>query len=776
MNYPSCQKFVLKLCRSWLKSWSLPYLLALLAWACCQNALADRPVTSPEKYTIDLHHTSWTTKEGAPAYIIGITQTADGWLWLAASNGLFRFDGVTFERFHATEGKLLSNNLWAMRVLSSGALWIGYRSGGASEIKEGKIKNFGASDGLPSASVADFEEDAAGRLWVATSRGMLVFDGKRWSKPDPAIDAPRTYCTLLSDHQHTLWAQCEDGAYELAAGDHHFVKRPAPEGIGRLFQDRDKTVWSVGGSKGAVTALAGPGLDTPAPLWPAPRAGGGTMLFDRDGEHVWMSRSDGVARVNSTGVVEEFGTTEGLSGTAVNFILQDREGNVWVGTENGLDRFRRQALSGVLLPQVYSDSTPIAAAAEGALWVGKTLLNKPDRAAFSRIPLGASDNSDTVSVMWSESPDSVWIAARDGLWHQQGNNSERIALPEGVVPSLNIYAMVRDRAGDLWISVRSRGVFRRHNGVWEADSRFKDFTPVKWMYLDAQGRIWFTGSGSRIACLADGKLSFFGASEGLEAGSVLQIMQIDSHIWVGGENGLFYLDGTRFQHVLGTEDEGLYGISGMMYVRGKLWLNGMGGITSLDGSELKRAISDAGYRVRYSRFDHRDGLRGSATQSAPLPSAIAGSDGKLWFATTAGIFWMNPVDTVKNILPPPVYIRGIISAGTLYPVDGKSVPRIAPRPARIQINYTALSLTMPERMKFLYRLDGVDNEWQDGGTLRSTTYTDLGPGAYRFRVKAANNDGVWSTDEAVVNFYVEPTLYQTMWFRLMCGIVVGLSL
>jgi signal transduction histidine kinase/ligand-binding sensor domain-containing protein len=744
--------------------------------AACAMLLAYSATAAALPLPIDVHHTSWTAKDGAPPYIIAMTQTPDGWLWLAASSGLYRFDGVSFERFDSKGQRLPSNNLWGMRLLDSGALWIGYRHGGASVWHSGKVRNYGLEDGLPPSSSVDFEEDAAGRLWLATARGLWLFDGKRWAQADARFQAPTSMCTFLRDRQRNLWAQCESGAYELAAGASAFVRLAGPVGVGRLALGPDGTVWSVGGPKAEVVALGGPGVGKPRPDWPAPRYAGGTMLFERDGRHLWVVGDGGVTRTGPEGTSATFGMAQGLSGAVPNFVLQDREGNVWIGTENGLDRFRPQILSGVALPQVHGDSAAIAAAPRGGLWVGDTLLAEPGRPALATLPQESTAEGDEVTVLWREAPDSLWTATRSGLWHEQGGRRERLPLPDQLPPQAHIFSVARDRAGDVWISVRGQGIYQRHDGVWLRPAGVPESTRANLLYRDAGGRMWLGQGTKGLAMLADGKLRQFGAADGMQVGIALQILQVGKDVLVSGENGLFRFDGARFHRLTGVGEDGLYGVSGMLYARGALWMNGIAGITAIDGAELDHAARDPAYRVRFSRLDHKDGLHGVATQSAPLPSAVAGSDGKLWFATTAGVFWLDPSATRKNTLPPPVVIRRITAGGAAYALDDGAPPRLPPHPSRVGIDYTALSLTMPERMRFRYRLEGVDADWQEAGASRSTAYTDLPPGDYRFEVQATNNDGVWSTAPAAARFVVEPAPYQTDWFRALCVTLFGMAL
>jgi signal transduction histidine kinase len=494
------------------------------------------------------------------------------------------------------------------------------------------------------------------------------------------------------------------------------------------------------------------------------------MLFDRDGEHLWITRADGLIRTGADGSNEVFGVVHGLSGAIPNSILQDKEGNIWVGTENGLDRFRRNALSGVALPQIYGDSPALAAGENGALWVGKTFLAKPAKEAFASIPRESGE--DTVTALWQEAPDSVWIGAKDGLFHQRGLVREKIALPPEV-RSPRIHGIVRDAEGALWISVSMVGVYRLRDGVWEAGGGFPELKRrVLWMHADRDGRMWFACRGNKVLMLDRGKLRQYGVEEGLQVGSALQISGSGNDIWVGGENGLFHFDGQKFIPILGIGDDSMLGVSGILEFDGALWLNGAAGITSIAMGELRRAQREPGYRVQFHRLDHKDGLRGVATQSEPLPSAVVGSDGVLWFSTTAGVFWLNPSTVPRNLLPPPVYVRRVTTEHAAFPFVAGTVARLPPHPGRIQIDYTALGLTMPERMRFSYQLDGVDGGWQDGDASRMATYTDLGPGEYRFRVRAANNDGVWNEEGAVMQFYLAPAFYQTLWFRMLMALLI----
>lgn len=183
---------------------------------------------------------------------------------------------------------------------------------------------------------------------------------------------------------------------------------------------------------------------------------------------------------------------------------------------------------------------------------------------------------------------------------------------------------------------------------------------------------------------------------------------------------------------------------------------------------------DHGHEVDFERFDAHDGLLGAASQLRPMPSLVLGDDGLLWMATANRINWIDPSRIVRNPVPPPVLVQDLAIGEQRYrPLPGLELPKST---NNLRIDYTALSLGVPERVRFRYRLDGVDSDWQDPGTRRQAFYTNLDPGHYRFRVMAANEDGVWNQQEAQLAFTIPPTFIETLWFKLLCAIAAGLLL
>ena len=196
-----------------------------------------------------------------------------------------------------------------------------------------------------------------------------------------------------------------------------------------------------------------------------------------------------------------------------------------------------------------------------------------------------------------------------------------------------------------------------------------------------------------------------------------------------------------------------------------LWLNADARIVHLPQSEIDRLLSDPGHPVAFDTFDLISDLPEPLQDHQLGETVIEDRNGTLWFVTHHRVVRLDPGRIRRNALPPPVVVRTLTADDRTYPARGDvQVPALT---RSIRIDYTALSLTIPERVRFRYRLEGWETEWHDVGQRRAAFYTDLKPGTYSFRVLASNNDGVWNETGAVLAFTVLPAWYQTSWFRVL---------
>lgn len=723
---------------------------------------------------IDLHHASWTARDGAPQMVITIAQTADGWLWLGGATGLFRFDGVRFERYVPPGAPLPANGISILNALPSGALWIGYRFGGASVRDQGRLRHYDERDGLPAHSaVWGLEQDGAGRMWAATSAGMYRLERGRWLAADPAWLLPRTgYKTLMRDRQGILWAQGNEGVYSLAAGATRFVKSVPGTGTGVLFDVPDGSIWSWDGLHNRLNRLTPPLNGARARRWDV-HGDVSSMLFDRAGD-LWVGRQERL-EYHTVGAVAATGTQRGLSGSGVAALFEDREGNIWASTSNGIDRFRAKRVAQV--PLAHNPGThALAADDDGGAWVGRHHVARPGANAPPATALWPASPlawRNVVTCSYRDPDGTLWTGGYGGLWRKRGGDIRAVALPPGV-DGVVINSMARDRAGGLWVALAQRGLYRRApDGAWERKdgvAGLPDETPRTMAHDEAAG-LWLGYPRGRLLHLEDGLWRRYGPENGVGVGMVMALHLRGGHVWAGGENGLALRQDDRFIAVGGVGGQAFEGISGIVELDdGDLWLNAAAGLFRVPAAEIARLRATPAYRVRYERLDSLDGLEGSAPVLLPTPSLILATDRHLWLTTTTGVFRLDPARGPAPGPPPPVLIRAIGATGMARPALAGM--ELAPGTRILQVEYTALALAMPERVRFRYRLDGVDQAWQDAGTRRTAYYSNVGPGRYRFAVMASAADAQWSGEPATLDFSIAPTATESWWFKGLCALVL----
>lgn len=742
---------------------------------CGQPGAAE--VTYP---IITLRHTAWTAQEGAPGRVSSMAQTPDGWLWFATTRGLFRFDGVSFEKYQRSDQPLTSTNVAMLGTLPSGALWIGYRFGGLSLLEHGKITHFGPKQGLMRAVVKGVVEDRDKGVWIGTTSGMLYRPaGAAVWQPyvmDGVSAAPRVISMLLDD-DGTLWVRTLEATLARRRGETAFRRVADGGSYGQLSKAPDGSVWMCDLDRAGIQMLRPPSHGA-APQFPGLPASS-YLLFDREG-NAWVAptREYGIMRIERDGKTDratKLDEPQGLTGT-VNSVLLDLEGNVWIGTGKGVDRFRPTRMKAVETPDYLADGRPMAAGPDGSLRIDRYIIEHPGQAGQSIKPIGPPETAQNiVTNVYSDPDGSFWVGGLSGVAHIVDGKRIDIDPPVPGPKTATIAGIVKDRKGALWV-LRGRP-YRYANGVWAQGgdiAALREFF-ANGLLCDSRGRIWFGGLAGSIAILDGDQVTMLGAADGLTLGSIKHIVERDGQFWIGGENGVARYDGKHFFNLAGEGNEPFSGASGLVFdATGALWINGLDGISGVAKAELDQALRDASHRVNFERYDFLDGLNGTPSQFAQTPTALMGSDGKMWFSTTYGIYHLDPYHITRNRHVPTVLVRSLRAGATVFDTSTTSTaPTLPPGTTAAQIDYTALSLTMPERVRFRYRLDGVDSAWQDPGRRRSAFYTGLAPGNYHFHVIGSNNDGVWNQTGAGLDFTILPTFSQTIWFKLLCALAAG---
>jgi signal transduction histidine kinase/ligand-binding sensor domain-containing protein len=719
-----------------------------------------------------LVYTGWTAREGAPTGIAGIAQTPDGWIWIGSSAGLYRFDGVRFVRASGPEGPL-SAGISIIGVLRDGTLWVGYRYGGASLLRDGRMRHFSPGDpATPPGTVYGMEQDGSGRTWLATSRGLYYLDGQ-WKPADAALGVPaQRIMQLLLDRRGVLWLRGERHIYKLAPGAGQVQQASALKDIslGALAQHPDGSVWAVSVDAPGLYMLAPP--DRGAPLRWAPDIRSGVLAFDHQG-YAWVDGPEGLARIGHDGTPAPQRRRPFERGTGYDFanvVFEDREHNVWVGNENGLNRFQQARFRALALPAYErAAARAVAGGPGGSAWVDNMVLDAPGGTPRPFMP-GPPVN-DRITVLHRGRGGVVWIGRYNNtLQRLDAGGVRTIGAPPGLARRGAVYALAEDGNGALWVSLGRSGLYTWRDGTWLAGGGVPALAAfaASTLAADSQGRIWLGAVDNQLAVAQGPALQRYGRADGLAVGTVTQILPLGAGAWIGGENGLAHFDGKRFASILGAKGEPFAGITGLAFARdGTLWINGGDGISGIAPDQLDQAVRTPGYRVRFSRYDYRDGLVGTTSAILPVPSVSRSDDGTLWFSITGGVYTFNPSSLAGNPLVPPVAITGLkVGEVLLAPAAGM---RLAPGTRELQVEFTALSFQEPGRMAFRYRLAGVDRDWRDSDGQRAAAYTNLGPGNYRFDVVASNNDGVWNTRGASLSFAIAPRPTETAWFKALCA-------
>ena len=729
-------------------------------------------------------HESWTFKEGAPESVEALAQTADGYLWLGTPSGLFRCDGIRFELFRSPFGvQLPSTNVSALFAPVTGGLWIGYRFGGFSFLKNGKLTNF-LELPAPTGTVQGFAQDRHGILWAATMGGVWRFDGSRWQQ-NPAEWNPQLQAAQVGfDRDGILWVLTYSKGLEfgrqlfyLLPDGREFDKAGDNLHVVGFTWDADYTVLTthekMPGEPGSGVELA-----SSLPAYPILKKNSDQILDRAHG--IWLVLGDGVVLRHADGEpLAEIVTKASRSNSQVYDIdpyayarLIDHEGSVWMGDPNGVHRFSYSPLTQPQLPKSDRAYFTVAADEGGVVWISNGSGN--GSSTLYHVAHGKADfqrEQGGLTTFAYGAPDKTfWFGGEGGLSHMVNGHLTRVELPPEMADKAPaLLSITQDGLGGMWVSFGRAGLYRLKDGVWTKKGGHSDLTSGSLIaFTDNAGRVWFGFPKNRVEVLDRDGVQEFGPRDGVQVGNVLAIYGRGSEIWIGGEFGLQQFEHGRFHAIRSVDHEWLRGISGIVETaNGDLWLNGLGGIMHVRRAEIAEALKNPAYEVSAERFGRREGLPGLPSQLGKMPTAIEGTDGRLWFTVYNGVVWLDPARASNRLAPPPVTIQSVSADDRGYGID--SPIRLPAHTASVQISYAAISLSDPEAIRFRYKLRETDKDWHEAPLSNSVSYRNLPPGSYHFVVNASDTNGLWSDNSATAEFTILPAFYQTNWFRALCA-------
>lgn len=735
----------------------------------------------------DYVHTLWMQRDGAPADVHAIAQTADGWLWLGTSTGLYRFDGVSFERrllFPASSSA--SQAVGLLDATRSGNLWVALATGDAVELPRGDQDHPYHAPGLPADIPIDaLCEDADRHVWALAGDELYRFDGARWQHVSRTAaglhDAPLD--DLLVDTQGTLWIPSNETLFRLHKGQTRFEKIGTPFPRGKkidIWTSNDGSFWLH--KDRVFTHLDIPGGPAPGNLshLDLPQNSSARIL-DRQG-NMWridcgealVCRYADATQAQKPLTYDDFFADKLtlrdniLSGLSMT-VMVDHNNDVWVGTKLGLDRFRAPIATVEHFPQalIYFALVP---GQNGALWVGTASEGYKDRwwrIAGATPPQPWGEFKADATVAYRDTDGSILIGGTAGLWRFRNGAFEPIAIPPAM-QGKKIQSIARDGEGRLWIGFRSEPVYQLADHGWlrKGDIHELPDAPPLFAVRDKDGSLWFGYAQNRVSHLRGTHVSTYSSRDGLQTGTVTAIWPGDPML-VGGERGLAAFDGKRFHMLQLNAPDVLSGVTGLVLAKdGHYWLNTQAGAVRIAAQDLLHAASEPAFKMPFRLIDTMNGLPGGSQQVRPLPTLVEGTDGRLWFAQADGLAWIDPLQLDDKPAMPQAVIRGLVVKNQSVPLS--SHIHLPAGTQAFRVLYTALNAPMPKRVEFRYRLKELGADWQLAETDRIANFTNLRPGDYHFEVEAAAGGGQWMTPAASLHLVIAPTFFQTVWFNLLC--------
>jgi signal transduction histidine kinase/ligand-binding sensor domain-containing protein/CheY-like chemotaxis protein/HPt (histidine-containing phosphotransfer) domain-containing protein len=771
-------------------------LVLLIVFLLTSGVNAAAPLSDPE-YLID----NWETDQGLPQNsATAIVQTPDGYLWFGTFNGLVRFDGVQFTVFDCSNTpELPGTEVVNLHLDRSNRLWVS-TSLGIAYVKDGKWKAFSRAQGWVGDFVRHFAESATGDLYLTTFNcKFLHFLGDGFEElPVPPGVLSRLLVPVV-DEQGTVWAvtgefisHYHDGRWQFITNETRGEAQAVAAGPAR-----DGGFWVLTRERIRKYRRGKLVFDRPGPsegltVWKA---------YEDSAGAVWFCCNDsGLHRFTTDGHWRNFTKQTSLGCDSVRCIFEDRENNLWVGTDGaGLYRFHRRIFRNWAIREGLPERivNTVTGDAQGRIVVGlhghgiaelkDGAISRPQATA----PLGGPVQPFVNSVL-IDSKKRLWVGGLgDGLLLLDEKGSRKFdAADMGLDPGdLHVFSLFEDSRSRIWIGT-DRGLTRYNQ------SGFKTFSlpvvsPLHSIRCIAEdrrtGMIWAGHHAGGLYMVTEDGLRVVSSGDALSISERIASLYVsaDGTLWIGTEDkGLICRTPGSFKRI--GEAEGLPARQIGTILEdgaGHIWLGSNRGVLRLRRDDIEAVVSGRRTKLDCLTFGPEDGLATRECTIGMQPTSLRDNKGKLWFTTAKGLAMVDPDNLRLNPLPPPVAIHEVW-------VDGRLAARLEPLhtsldsatlsvavPAgsrRIDIHYAGLSLSAPAKMHFRFLLDGLDANWVDVGNRRVAYLQDLSPGEYKFRVQAANNDGVWNEEGATITLTVLPFAWQTLWFKAV-GVFVGIG-
>lgn len=748
----------------------------LAAWILAVLTIQTGHAIDPHRTISQYVRQRFGAESGLPkGAIYSINQTADGYLWIGAESGLYRFDGLRFVAMPSRNLKSPAlSHVLGLTVDGSGDLWARLRRPTLLRYRGNVFEDATGSEGIIAATASAMARahDGSLLLWALQGEGraMVLRGGKIETVAEPSGFSRSPVLALAQTPDGDVWVGTRDaGLFRLRGRKTIAVTKDLPDlKVNAIVTAGKNELWV--GTDAGVVRWDGEKLSKAG----VPKSLEGvqalSLAVDRD-RNLWVgTNSRGLIRVNESGEAS-LAEREGELNYAVTAIFADREGTIWTGGGGGLESLRDSTFVTYSLPEgVPSDgSNPLFAGADGRLWFGAIegglwWVKDSQRGRIDREGLGR----DLIYSI-SGGDGELWVGRQKGgltVLKGEGNSmSSRTYTKAHGLAQDSVYAVHRGRDGSVWAGTLSGGVSKLSNG------RFTNYTitdglisnTVTSILETSKGTVWIA-SPIGLSALSNGRWQTYAA------GDVNCLFEDKAGVlWIGSAAGLSFRAGDRIQMPVGAPASLREPVLGLAEDnQGSLWVATASRVLRVNRDALLRGALKEGDLREYGLAD---GLRG--TEGAKRHRSVVGDPaGRIWFSLNRGISVVDPERTRNNTAPAIAQVQSITADGSQVSIQ--SSIQIGGGHRRIAFTFAGLCLSVPDRVRFRYRLDNFDRDWSEPTTAREAVYTNLGPGNYRFRVIASNPDGLWSNAEAVASVRVKPLYWQTWWFLASVLLVVGL--
>jgi len=742
-------------------------LVAFLTCGFAIAALPDADAFPANELLIQAKHRAWTVNDGAPEHVAALAQTPDGFLWLGTSNGLYRFDGMKFELVPTIDAE---SAVTALEATSAGELWVGLQNGHILVLQNGH-----QMDRSPDPRTKQINTIVAGRdgaVWILNGyQGQPIarFVHDHWENVGAAQGLPQDFTIgLFQVSDGSIDVLLSSGLYDLRPGASSFervrISDPKLEALMGMenWLDEPKNDYAPGA---IVASLPGR---------PKIFMGRGLKFLFDGPERFWATSFDGgIVKIHlplapGEPPSERFALKDGLSSNSALSLLEDREGNVWIGTSTGLDRF---STANVILepgvPGISHDGFIVRADRQGVVYMADS--DTLYRALPGEHPTAILRGFDNSMAICEDGRANIWFGAYNEIYRIPPGQSP-VRAPN--IPDVRAFLKCEsDLAGSPWFLSIARGLFHFEDGIWlpRPIALAPGERPTKFLF-DSTGRLLVFIENKGLVRVDDPMQMLWPLRE--IPGGRLDVVYAGAHqTLLAGVSGLARL---RDDHVepLSGDYPWLRHVTGLVEdAIGNTWLQSGLGIYRIPTQELTNAFNEPRAELHPAVFDVRDGLPGPNLLEYAMNGAARGADGRVWFTTQNGIVWIDPAHILKNSFAPPVVLtRAVVDKQIYSNPQNLSLGKGA---VSLEIDFAVLSLRTPERNQVRYKLDGIDKDWVNPGTRREAFYNRLPPGQYTFTVIGSNNDGVWNKVGAALTLSQAPKFHQTLWFRALC-VVIGI--